>query len=198
MANTIFHRPPGFVLCSIFLAFTGAKWNRCVCCKINNVRKSNYNVEHYSNPMKTITLILLFLLMSNVSRPQLIIIGGLPDGTEKLDMSFDIDTLSISNDSVFVVVRKYQSETLVFEEEQIFLKHQVVFHGLSRQWYENGKRKSEGKFRYGKKWGLWSYWDEDGNLSQDTDQKDQEIQFRGATDYIYLEGVKVKIRKDNE
>jgi len=132
-AITIFHRPPDCVLFRIFLAFAGAKWNRCVCCKNNNVRKANYNVGHHSKPIKKITLILLFLLISNVSRPQLIIIGGLPDGTEKLNISFDIDTLSISNDSVFVVVRKYQSETLVFEEEQIFLKHQVVFHGLSQQ-----------------------------------------------------------------
>lgn len=145
-----------------------------------------------------IALTILIVMVSNLAFSQLVITSGPPDDFRKSKTTYDIDTLTIKNDSVFVVVKQYYKKVLIFEEEQIFIKDKVIFHGQSRQWFKSGKKKSEGKFNYGKKWGLWSYWDEKGNLSQDTDQLDQEIKLRGVIDFYYIDGVKVKLRKENE
>ena len=40
--------------------------------------------------------------------------------------------------------------------------------GLCIHWYENGQKESEGHYRDGKEEGLWSYWDENG-LKKDKD-----------------------------
>jgi len=148
--------------------------------------------------MTTFRITILFLILTNPSFSQLVITGGLPDNLQNPKTTFHIDTTSINKDSVFVIVKQFDRKVLIFEEAQIFIGDKIIFHGQSRQWYKNGKKKSEGKFYYGKKWGLWKYWDKKGYLTQDTDQLDEEIKLRGVVDYFYINGEKVRIRKANE
>lgn len=40
-----------------------------------------------------------------------------------------------------------------------------VLHGLHQSWYENGKPKERGNYVFGKKEGIWKYWNDKGKLT---------------------------------
>ena len=152
--------------------------------------------------MKTILLTLLISCFSQTNIfGQLIISGSTSIETIRDKVQFQVDTLSQSGDSIFVIVSKFEKEILTYKEEQIFVQskvreHRVVFNGLSEQWYPNGMKKSEGKLKNGEKVGLWKYWDKRGNLTQDIDA-DAFGRGRGSSSgFIFIDGEKVMKRKN--
>jgi hypothetical protein len=144
--------------------------------------------------MNRFLTILVFILVQNTGFGQLIITGDLTPRSE----SFEIDTIRINGDSTFCEVSKYKDSVLVHREEQIIIASQtIVFHGKTAQWYEDGTKKIEGQFEFDEKIGLWKYWDEKGNLTQDIDAKAFGRGRGSDNDYMFIDGEKVMKRKNN-
>ncbi len=140
--------------------------------------------------------ILLFLFLQNIAFGQLIITGGLPGDTSPRTCRFEIDTLRMNGDNVYYTVSRYEHAALVHKEQQFFPGKDgyVVFHGKAEQWYIDGSKKLEGQFVFGKKKGLWKYWDEKGNFRQDIDRESFGVNIIGVANY-YIDGVPVEIRE---
>ena len=141
--------------------------------------------------------ILIFMLVQKIGFGQLIITGGLPDDLTPRSESFQINTLRINGDSTFYEVSKFKDSVLVHKEQQISITGQtIIFHGKTEQWYEDGSKRIEGQFRFGKKMGLWKYWDEKGNLTQDIDIEAFERGRGSDKNYMFIDGEKV-IKREN-
>jgi len=147
--------------------------------------------------MMKLLFILTFVFLQNVGFGQLIITGGLPDDFSPRTYTFKIDTLRISGDSTFYEVSELEDSVLVHKEQQVSIKGEnpeIIFHGITKQWYKDGSKKLGGQFEFGAKKGLWKYWDEKGNLTQDTGLI---ILGRGSEHgYIFIDGEKVRIKKE--
>jgi len=137
---------------------------------------------------------------------QLIITGGLPGAIEPTKFRYTIDTLNINGDSVFTCVKKFENDTLVHQEEQVFVWNDTSKvrwleesypHGASMEWYLNGKQRCEGQLAYGIKVGLWKYWDEDGVLTMDIDATARIRRGTGKVLY-YIDGVPVLYRIEED
>jgi hypothetical protein len=130
--------------------------------------------------------------MTNFSFGQLIIVGGLPDDLTKQHYTYKIDTTKVNKDSVFVLVKQFENDTLTFQEEQIFLPAKIIFHGHSIQWHKNGQKKCEGTFNLGKQNNDWKYWDRYGKqVPQEFVSSD--INIRGSN-VFYVDGKKVDLK----
>ena len=148
--------------------------------------------------MNRLLTILIFILVQKIGFGQLIITGGLPDELTHRSETFQIDTLKINGDSTFYEVRKYKDSILVNREQQISVKGQtIIFHGKTEQWHEDCSKKIEGQFKFGKKVGLWKYWDEEGNLTQDIDAEAFGRGRGSDKDYMFIHGKKVMKRKNS-
>ena len=158
----------------------------------HNFLNSNINT-HKRMKMKNISLIIVLLFRVNFSFGQLIMAGGLPDDLlTKQYYSWEIDTIKVHKDSVFVLVKQFENETLVFQEEQIFLPSKAIFHGRSIQWYINGQKKCEGTFQLGKQNNDWKYWDSDGNQVPKEIVSANITSRRGAV--VYIDGNPVQLQ----
>lgn len=148
--------------------------------------------------MTRLYLILTFVLLGKIGLCQLIPTGGLSGDSSEHTFTFSLDTIRINGDSLFYVLSMYENQILVHREEQILIDgktNRSIFHGKTEQWYLDGSKKIEGQFEFGKKVGLWKYWDDEGNLTQDVDQAYLGIRKRGDTKF-YIDGIPVEIRDD--
>jgi len=141
--------------------------------------------------MRTIRLIIILLSMTELSLGQLIIVGGLPDDLTKQHFTYKIDTTKVDKDSVFVLVKQFENDTLTFQEEQIFLPAKIIFHGHSIQWHKNGQKKCEGSFNLGKQNNDWKYWDRFGKQIP-REFVSSDINIRGGN-VFYVDGKKVDL-----
>jgi len=141
---------------------------------------------------------LIFILIQKIGFGQLIITGGLPDDHTPRSEFFQIDTLRINEDSTFYEVSKFKDSVLVHKEQQISITGEtIIFHGKTEQWYEDGAKKIEGQFRFDEKIGLWKYWDEKGNLTQDIDAAAFGRGRGSDKDFMFIDGEKVMKRKNS-
>lgn len=140
--------------------------------------------------------ILIFILAQNIGFGQLIITGGLPDDHSPRSESFHIDTIKINGDSTFYEVSEFNDSVLVHKEQQISIADEpIIFHGATEQWYPDGSKKLQGQFEFGEKKGLWKYWDEKGNLTQDIDAKTFVREYGPEKNYMLIDGEKIMKRK---
>ncbi|MFT5861059.1 MAG: hypothetical protein ACI865_003178 [Flavobacteriaceae bacterium] len=114
--------------------------------------------------------------------------------------TFKIETIKTSGDSCFISCEQFTKGTLTLSEESIIIKGQTchILHGNASYWFDNGKKKAEGRYIFGIKKGIWFYWDVDGTLTQDVDSfSDGYLQTRHNTRalYYYIDGVKTRIRE---
>jgi len=143
--------------------------------------------------MRNLTGVFVTMILTiNFAFSQLIMTGGIPGELSKPYFTYKIDTLKVYNDSVFVLVKQYENDTLTFQEEQVFLPGEIIFHGHSIELYKNGQKKCEGTFNLGKRNNDWLYWDKfGGQVPQELVSSD--IQIRRCT-YIYIDGKKVELK----
>jgi hypothetical protein len=158
----------------------------------------------YTNRCQTFKMTKTFflstlLLLSKIALCQLEMPIRLPGEAADSIIIYRVDTLRINGDTAFYVISKFEGETLTHKEEKIVYPendfYQELSHGKSEQWYKDGSKKIEGQFEFGKKIGLWKYWDKDRNLSQDVDRSDFRHGLRG-TPKLFIDGQPVKIRED--
>lgn len=143
--------------------------------------------------MKTMKLIIISLIMTQFSFGQLIITGGPPDDLGKPLYTYKINTIKVIKDSTFVLVKQFENDTLVFQEEQIFLPVKIIFLGQSIQWYKNGQMKCEGTYNLGKQSKDWKYWDKYGKQVPE-EFVSSDINIRG-NNVFYIDGKKVEIEQ---
>ena len=142
---------------------------------------------------------MILILVQEIGFGQLVITSGFPDDHTSWSESFQIDTIRVNGDSTFYEVSKYKNSILVHKEQQTSIAGQIIiFHGKTEQWYEDGSKKIEGQFEFGKKMGLWKHWDAQGNLTQDIDADAFGRGHGSDKDYMFIDKEKVMKRKKQQ
>ena len=73
------------------------------------------------------------------------------------------DTITVHDDTAFVVVKLFTHDTLWTQWQQINLPTKSIFHGLQTSWHPNRQKRREGTYTFGTKNKDWRFWNEQGN-----------------------------------
>ena len=85
-------------------------------------------------------------------------------------------TLKVIGDSTFFTGKMFKNGKVFQEYNEIRIKQsdgkvKEIRHGHVTSWYNNGQKKEEGDYYYGKKTGTWKWWDENGKLIKEGEYK---------------------------
>src|ERR1051326_180585 len=86
--------------------------------------------------------------------------------------SVKVDTLKVSGDSRFLVLKIYNRDgEIINQRDEIWVQKsdgrtETICHGHTISWYSNGQKLEEGNYYFGRKNGQWKLWDKNGVLKK--------------------------------